>query len=158
VKNQQGSEQCNCVTDNWQLATYFPLRPMPLTLTDCQSERIARALRRGAMDSLRIADAINPAGRTHFYIEVTDMGQFAKDWEQLKQIIRQKDDALDRQAAQIADLQKQLAASQQQMTDGDDARALAEAHQTVATNPPIAPAPAPAAKSAPSPAVTTFNK
>ncbi|HET6249915.1 MAG TPA: hypothetical protein VFE47_19655 [Tepidisphaeraceae bacterium] len=80
------------------------------------------------------------------------MGQLAKDWTQLKTIIRQKDDALDRQTAQIADLQKQLTAHQQQALDNDDLTAVAELRKTVATNaaaetPPSAPpatAPAPA--------------
>src|SRR5450432_3800055 len=102
---------------------------MPVTLTDRQTAKIAAALRRGLIDAMRIADAIDPAGRTHFLIEVTDMGQFAKDWAQLKTLIRQKDDAIDKQAAQLAALQKQLGA--QQALDADDQKAIAELRQTV---------------------------
>ena len=131
---------------------------MPLALTDKQARRIAAALRQGALDSLRIADAIDPAGRTHFTIEVSDMGQFAKDWEQLKTLIRQKDDAIDRQAAQLAALQKQLAA--QPAPDADDQKALAELRQTASDNPPTATAAPPTgtASTAAPPTVTTFVK
>jgi hypothetical protein len=140
---------------------------MTVTLTERQSAKIAAALRRGSIDALRIADAIDPAGRTHFLIEVTDMGQFAKDWAQLKTIIRQKDDAIERQNAQIAALQKQ-ASAQQPTLDADDQKAVAELRQTVGDNPAAAPV-APAAKSTTTaaaasathpqaPAVTTFVK
>jgi hypothetical protein len=108
---------------------------MTVTLTERQSEKIATALRRGSIDALRIADAIDPAGRTHFLIEVTDMGQFAKDWAALKILIRQKDDAIDKQAAQLAALQKQIAAQQQQPSlDADDHKAIAEVRLTVGEN------------------------
>ena len=89
------------------------------------------------------------------------MGQFAKDWDQLKTIIRQKDDALDRQAAQLATQAQQMSALQQQMAsiqqqfDAADQAALAEVHQAAADNAtttPIAPT-APAAA-----AVTSFVK
>ena len=43
--------------------------------------------------------------KKHSLTEVPTMGQLDKDWTQLKTIIRQKDDAIDRQAAQIAELQ-----------------------------------------------------
>ena len=79
---------------------------MPVTLTERQAAKVAAALRRGSIDAIRVADAIDPTGRSHFLIEVSDMGQFAKDWDQLKTIIRQKDDAIDRQSAQIASLPK----------------------------------------------------
>ncbi|HWE02438.1 MAG TPA: hypothetical protein VG326_08500 [Tepidisphaeraceae bacterium] len=138
---------------------------MHVTLNQRQSAKIAAALRRGSIDALRIADAIDPAGQTHFLIEVTDMGQFAKDWAQLKTLIRQKDDAIDKQAAQIAALQKQVSA-QQPALDADDQKAVAELHQTIGSN--TASAPAAAVKStttaaaAPTnpqaPAVTTFVK
>ena len=138
---------------------------MPVTLTERQAAAIAAAQRRGAIDSFRIADAIDPAGKKHFLIEVSDMGQFAKDWEQLKTLIRQKDDAIDKQAAQIAQLQKQIAG---QSLDADDLKALADAHQTVVQNAPAAPAPAAAKPATPPPAhtaavqpgqpVTTFVK
>jgi uncharacterized coiled-coil protein SlyX len=111
------------------------------------------------------------------------MGQFAKDWESLKQIIRQKDDALDRasaqltaQAQQIAQFQKQLAGLQNQF-DASDQKAAAELRQVIADNAaapaaPVAPvaSAAPAARTAsaapaspataPSaaPAMTTFTK
>ncbi|MDB5353610.1 MAG: hypothetical protein JWN24_63 [Phycisphaerales bacterium] len=86
------------------------------------------------------------------------MGQFAKDWTQLKTIIRQKDDAIDRQTTQLAAqaqqvtaLQQQLAAAQQNQLDADDQAALAELHQAVADNAPPTPTPTAAA-------VTTFTK
>ncbi len=127
---------------------------MPVTLTDRQSVKVAAALRRGAVDSFRIADAIDPGGQIHFLIEVSDMGQFAKDWDGLKTMIRQKDDAIDRQAAQIAALQQQLASHQ--AFDADDQKAIAELRQTMADNTPT-----PKAVSTPhvsQPAVTTFTK
>jgi hypothetical protein len=62
-----------------------------MTLTTQQARRIAQALRRGGIDSLRIADALDLRGRTHFLIEVSDMGQFAQDWNSLKQIIKHAD-------------------------------------------------------------------
>ena len=97
------------------------------------------------------------------------MGQFANDWNQLKTMIRQKDDAIDRQSAQLAaaaqqitSLQQQLAAAQQNQFDAADQAALAELHQTVIDNAP-APSPAPPAPAAPaaasiSAATTTFTK
>jgi hypothetical protein len=133
-------------------------------LTDLQSARIARALRRGAIDAFRIADALSPLTRAHFLIEVSDMGQFAKDWNELKTIIRQKDDAIDRQTAQlaaqaqqVATLQQQLTSAQENQLDADDQAALAELHQAVVDN---SPAPTPPAQTAtPSTAaVTTFTK
>jgi hypothetical protein len=118
---------------------------MPLTLTPTQAARIARALRRGAIDSIRISDAIDPAGRTHFLIEVSEMGKFAKDWDSLKQIIKQKDDALDKAATQLGAQAQQIAALQQQVAglqgsfDADDQKAAAELHQTIVQNPqPVA--------------------
>ena len=91
------------------------------------------------------------------------MGQFAKDWESLKTLIRQKDDAIDRASAQIAtqtqqiaQLQKQLAAVASQF-DSADQKAASELRQVIADNA----APAPAAPSAPqpaAPAMTTFTK
>jgi hypothetical protein len=76
------------------------------------------------------------------------MGQFAKDWEHLKTIIRQKDEAIDRQAAQIAALQQQFSAQQQ--LDIEDQKAAAELHKTVGDNPPPITAPPPR----PAPAVS----
>src|SRR3978361_1388726 len=105
---------------------------MPVALTNTQSRRIARALRAGGIDSVHIADALDSAGRTHFLIEVSDMGQFAKDWDSLKQMIRQKDDALDKASAQLGAQAQQIAALQQQVTglqgsfDADDQKAAAE--------------------------------
>ena len=142
---------------------------MTVTLTERQSVKIATTLRRGSIDALRIADAIDPAGRTHFLIEATDMGQFAKDWAQLKILIRQKDDAIDKQAAQLAALQKQISA-QQPTLDAEDQNAVAELRQTVGDNAVAAVAPVTsAAKSTTTanaatathpqaPAVTTFVK
>ena len=101
-------------------------------------------------------------GQTHFFIEVSDMGQFAKDWDQLKTLIRQKDDAIDRQAAQIAALQGQIASQQQ--FDGDDQKAVAELHEAVGDNltpPPVAPPPAvnpPLSAGFHAPAMTAFIK
>ena len=94
------------------------------------------------------------------------MGQFAKDWEHLKTLIRQKDDAIDRQAAQIAALQKQVSAQAQQQLDADDQKAVAELRQTLGDNAPPAAPPKPAAASAPGAAppsaqagpATTFTK
>ena len=98
------------------------------------------------------------------------MGQIAKDWEQLKALIRQKNDVIDRQAAQIAALQKQVAAQQQQLPDADDQKAVAELRRTVGDNaPPASGAPAtpkaagattPSLQAATSqaPGVTTFTK
>lgn len=93
------------------------------------------------------------------------MGQFAKDWESLKTLIRQKDDAIDRASAQIAtqtqqiaQLQKQLAAAASQF-DPADQKAAAELRQVIADN--SAPPPAPTAAPAPqtnAPAMTTFTK
>jgi methyl-accepting chemotaxis protein len=130
------------------------------SLTTAQATKIARSLRRGAVDAFRIADALDLSTRTHFLIEVSDMGQFAKDWNQLKTIIRQKDDAIDRQTAQLAaqsqqvtSLQQQLAGAQQNQLDADDQSALAELHQAIADN---APPPTPTAPTAA--AVTTFTK
>jgi hypothetical protein len=153
---------------------------MSLTLTGPQSRRIAQSLRRGAIDSLRIADALDPRGRTHFLIEVTDMGQFAQDWNALKQIIKQKDDALDAASTQLTAASQQITALQQQITtlgggfDAADQQAAVELHQVVtesegtpppASDPTTAPAPtsasAPASAPAPNPApagVTTFTK
>jgi peptidoglycan hydrolase CwlO-like protein len=139
------------------------------SLTDFQSAKIARALRRGAVDSFRIADALSPTTRTHFLIEVQDMGQFATDWNQLKTIIRQKDDAIDRQSAQLAAqsqqvtaLQQQLTAAQQNQLDPADQTALAELHQAVTDNTPTpTPAPSATAPLAPAPSIsatTTFTK
>lgn len=135
---------------------------MPITLTERQSAKVAAALRRGAIDALRIADAIDPFNRTHFLIEVSDMGQFAKDWEHLKTLIRQKDDAIDRQSTQIAALQKQVSA--QPALDAEDQKAVAEVHQTANANPVAPAAKGAAAKPAAAPAhpqtpgVTTFSK
>ena len=77
---------------------------MSLTLTTHQAARIATALRRGGVDSFRIADAIDAGGRTHFLIEVSDMGQFAKDWTTLKQIIKQYQLINDRHSDQIVNV------------------------------------------------------
>lgn len=139
---------------------------MSLTLTDRQCSRLAVTLRRGAMDSQRIADALDPAGRTHFFIEVNDMGQFAKDWETLKTLIRQKDDALDRQAQQLDQQAKQIAALQQQASalrqqasaalDAEDSKALTELHQTIQDN--AVPPPPNSPPVVPAPNVTTFKK
>jgi len=149
---------------------------MPLALTDRQRLKVACALRRGALDSFRIADALDRAGRTHFLIEVLDMGQFAKDWDQLKTIIRQKDDALDAQAAQLDAQARQIAALQKAAAaapalDADDQGALAQLHQAALDNapgplpakpnpPPAQPNSPPASPNSPSPiaAVTTFTK
>jgi methyl-accepting chemotaxis protein len=143
---------------------------MAITLNPQQARRIAQALRRGGIDSLRIADALDVRGRTHFLIEVSDMGQFAQDWNALKQIIKQKDDALDKASAQLATNAQQIAALQQQIAtlsggfDAADQQAAAELHQVVSdeegTPPAAAPdpallAPAPIAASS---AVTTFTK
>jgi hypothetical protein len=136
------------------------------SLTDFQSAKIARALRRGAVDSFRIADALSPTTRTHFLIEVQDMGQFATDWNQLKTIIRQKDDAIDRQSAQLAAAAQQVTALQQQLTtaqqnqlDPADQAALAELHQAVTDNTPVStPAPPSPAAAPPISATTTFTK
>ena len=84
------------------------------------------------------------------------MGQFAKDWTTLKQMIRQKDDALDKAAAQLGAAAQQIAALQQQVAglqgafDADDQKAAAEVRQVVADN-------APASNAAPKD-VTTFTK
>jgi recombinational DNA repair ATPase RecF len=98
------------------------------------------------------------------------MGQFAQDWNALKQIIKQKDDALDKASAQLATNAQQIAALQQQIAtlsggfDAADQQAAAELHQVVSdeegTPPAAAPdpallAPAPIAASS---AVTTFTK
>ena len=100
VSAVQGDTGRGHYADNQSLSCHLiGLAHMDVALTACQAAKIAAALRRGSMDAIRIADAIDPAGRTHFYIEVSDMGQFANDWNQLKTLIRQKDDALDRQAA-----------------------------------------------------------
>ena len=94
------------------------------------------------------------------------MGQFAKDWESLKIIIRQKDDAIDRastqiatQTQQIAQLQKQLAAAASQF-DPADQKAATELRQVIADNSTPAPAasPAPSAPQSSAPAMTTFTK
>lgn len=91
------------------------------------------------------------------------MGQFAKDWESLKTLIRQKDDAIDRasaqiatQAQQIAQLQKQLAAAVSQF-DSADQKAAAELRQVIADNSTPTPTAAPAPQSS-APAMTTFTK
>lgn len=91
------------------------------------------------------------------------MGQFAKDWESLKTLIRQKDDAIDRASAQIAtqtqqiaQLQKQLAAAASQF-DSADQKAASELRQVIADNNTPAPAAAPAPQSS-APAMTTFTK
>ncbi|HEX4793697.1 MAG TPA: hypothetical protein VH370_07900 [Humisphaera sp.] len=124
---------------------------MSLTLTTHQTARIAAALRRGAIDSFRVADAIDGGGRTHFLIEVSDMGQFAKDWTTLKQIIRQKDDALEKAAAQLGAAAQQIAALQQQVAglqgafDAEDQKAAAELKQVASEN-------------ASPPDITTFTK
>ena len=133
---------------------------MPLTLNDRQTRRLGQSLRQGAVDALRIADALDPAGRTHHLIGVNDMGQFAKDWDALKGIIRQKDDALERQSAQIAAQAQQIAALQQQLSsassrfDTDDQKAATELHQTITDNAPAQPAAAPASAKD----VTVFKK
>jgi len=145
-----------------------------ITITTSQSRRIAQALRRGGIDSLRIADALDIRGRTHFLIEVSDMGQFAQDWNALKQIIKQKDDALDKASAQITAASQQITALQQQIAtlgagfDAADQQAAAELHQVVADEegtpppadvPPATPNSAPAVSPNPAPAaVTTFTK
>ena len=139
---------------------------MPLTLTDRQAARIATALRQGALDSFRIADALDAGHRTHILIEVSDMGQFAKDWDTLKKLIKDKDDALDRQAAQLATQGQQLANLQQQLSalqqrfDSDDQKAIAEVHQAIVDNAPGASSAAPATPAAQKAgqAVTTFTK
>ncbi len=64
------------------------------------------------------------------------MGQIAKDWAELKTIISQKDDAIERQATQIAALQKELSAQQPLLIDSDDVKAVAELRQTVGDNTP----------------------
>ena len=145
---------------------------MPITITANQARRIAQALRRGGIDSLRIADALDIRGRTHFLIEVSDMGQFAQDWNALKQIIKQKDDALDKASAQITAASQQITALQQQIAtlgagfDAADQQAAAELHQVVADEegtplpvdvPPATPNSAVSPNPAPA-AVTTFTK
>ena len=97
------------------------------------------------------------------------MGQFAQDWNALKQIIKQKDDALDAASTQLTAASQQIAVLQQQITtlgagfDAADQQAAAELHQVVqedeGTPPATEPAPtnAPAPTSAPA-AVTTFTK
>ena len=91
------------------------------------------------------------------------MGQFAKDWESLKTLIRQKDDAIDRASAQIAtqtqqiaQLQKQLAAAVGQF-DSADQKAATELRQVIADNAAPAPAAPPAPQSS-APGMTTFTK
>lgn len=91
------------------------------------------------------------------------MGQFAKDWEALKTLIRQKDDAIDRastqiatQTQQIAQLQKQLAAAASQF-DAADQKAATELRQVIADNSTPAPAAPPAPQSS-APTMTTFTK
>ena len=98
------------------------------------------------------------------------MGQFAQDWNALKQIIKQKDDALDKASAQLAANAQQIAALQQQIAslsggfDAADQQAASELHQVVTDEegtPPAADAPAVGTATAPSPAssaVTTFTK
>ncbi len=88
------------------------------------------------------------------------MGQFAKDWTSLKQIISQKDNALERAAAQIAtqtqqiaQLQKQVASIQGQF-DAADQKAAAELRQVIADG--VGPVPPGAGKATPE--MTTFTK
>jgi phage shock protein A len=135
-----------------------------MTLTTQQARRIAQALRRGGIDSLRIADALDLRGRTHFLIEVSDMGQFAQDWNSLKQIIKQKDDALDKASAQLTASSQQIASLQQQIAamgagfDAADQQAATEMHQVVVDDQEAPPAPdGPGPNPATDP-VTTFTK
>ena len=79
------------------------------------------------------------------------MGQLSKDWAELKAIIKQKDDAIDKQAGQIAALQKQIAAQTPQLLDTDDQKAVAELRQTVGDNTPGVVGPTPATPASPAP-------
>jgi septal ring factor EnvC (AmiA/AmiB activator) len=146
-------------------------------LTGRQASVISSRLRAGALDSLRIANAIDPAGKTHHTIEVKDMGQFAKDWTALKGIIKQKDDAIDQLSKQVADqgtqittLTQQVAVAQQQagalqeqldsmpIEDADDIAAVAEIDQVVKDNIPSTSSGQAAPAVVDPAAVTTFTK
>ena len=108
---------------------------MPARLSERRLKQYADALRRGAWNSIVVAEQLHPEGASDF------MGQLAKDWDALKAIIKQKDDAIAGLQATNAEQAQRITSLLGEVPDADDVKAEEEIHQvvTAAATPPATP-------------------